>query len=118
MSASRGHKRQYLHYVAILFLVIFLVSGVLLALSLWENRSAIFPEQESDGLDATIEYDGKTYVLKEDVQTLLVLGLDKFEGVAEDDAYNNDRQADFVMLFVIDNQNKTCAAIHINTLTI
>ena len=114
MSAIKGRKRLYLQSVAIFCAVIFVLSGILLALNIWENRQAAFDPNSSVGLDSTIEYNGKTYVLKKDVQTLLVLGLDKFEGVSENDAYNNDRQADFVMLFVIDNQNKTCAAVHIN----
>lgn len=114
MSAMRGRKKQLLQYAAIFFLVIFLVSGALLVLSLWENRQSEFPEGDAIGLVSTIEYEGKKYVLKEDVQTLLVLGLDKFEDAVTNDSYNNDQQADFVMLFVIDNRNETCAAIHIN----
>ena len=118
MSGMRERKRQYLQFAAIFFAVLFLVSGVLLVLSIWEKSQARFPSDGSYGLDEEIKYNGKTYTLKEDVQTLLVLGLDKFEnsegnsGYAE--AYNNDRQADFVMLFVIDNKNQTCSAIHIN----
>jgi LCP family protein required for cell wall assembly len=42
------------------------------------------------------------------------MGLDKFEGDIKSDAYTNDRQADFLMLFVFDNVSKKCTALHIN----
>ena len=42
------------------------------------------------------------------------MGLDKFSDEVDSSSYDNDQQADFLMLFVLDNQNKTCKAIHIN----
>jgi len=65
-----------------------------------------------------IEYGGNKYSRKKSVETFLVLGLDKFEGQVKADSYNNDQQADFLMLFVFDNKAKTCTAIHINRDTI
>ena len=103
-----------LRYAAVFCAAVFLVSAILLTLNIWENRQAFFSSDVPMGLESTIEYDGKTYTLKKDVQTLLVMGLDKFEDAIANDAYNNDQQADFVMLFVIDNLNETCTAIHIN----
>lgn len=114
MAATRGRKNQMLRYAAVFCAAVFLVSAILLGLNIWENRQAIFSEEDLVGLDSTIEYNGKTYTLKKDVQTMLVLGLDKFEDAVANDAYNNDQQADFVMLLVIDNVNETCTAIHIN----
>lgn len=61
-----------------------------------------------------IEYGGKKYSLKKNIETFLVLGLDKFEGQSVADSYNNDQQADFLMLFVFDNDAKKCTALHIN----
>lgn len=114
MAGTREHSNRYLYYAAIACLMVFLLSGTFLLISLWENRQGMYPEDGTVGLDSTIEYNGKEYVLKEDVQTFLVLGLDKFEEAATEESYNNDKQSDFVMLFVIDNVNETCAAIHIN----
>ena len=53
-------------------------------------------------------------MLKSDVETFLVMGLDKASGTASSDSYNNDKQADFLMLLVFDNATKKCSAIHIN----
>lgn len=114
MAGAREKNNRYLRYAAIACLIVFLVSGTLLLVNLWEHRQGVYPEDGTVGLDSTIQYNGKEYVLKEGVETFLVLGLDKFEEGATEDAYNNDKQSDFVMLFVIDNSNKTCSAIHIN----
>lgn len=62
----------------------------------------------------TITHNGKEYILKDRVETFLVLGLDKFEGSSNADSYNNDKQADFLLLFVLDNSAQKCTAIHIN----
>lgn len=110
-----GHrKKQLLRYAALFFLVVFLLSATFLFLNLWENSHSVYPSDGSEGLDSKIEYNGKEYVLKDGIQTLLVMGLDKFDDAVQNDAYNNDQQADFVMLFVIDDTNRTCTAIHIN----
>lgn len=92
--------------------IIFLVCVGFLFLKMWENRTGLFPEHEMGS--NVIEHEGVDYVLKENVETFLVLGLDKFEGQSGEDSYNNDKQADFLMLFVFDHAAKQCTAIHIN----
>lgn len=114
MSRAKHRRKQFLRCAALVSLVVFLLSAALLILNVWEKNRGTFPSGNSNGLDSTIEYDGKKYVLKDDIQTFLVLGLDKFDDAVQNDAYNNDQQADFVMLFVIDEANKTCTAVHIN----
>lgn len=114
MSGARRRKKQYLRYAAVVSLVIFFLSAAMLFLNLWEKNQSVFPSDGSESLDSTIEYNGQDYVLKDDIQTLLILGLDKFDESIQNDAYTNDQQADFVMLLVIDNTNETCTAIHIN----
>ena len=61
--------------------------------------------------------DGRVYTLKENVETLLVMGLDNTE-VPEDSGYYNDLSADFIVLLVIDHDAKTSTPIHINRDTI
>lgn len=91
------------------------VSTALLLLNLWEKRQGIFPIQEVDGsLSETVELGGKSYVLNGDIETVLVMGLDKFEGETDDTSYTNDQQADFLMLFVFDNKRAECTAVQIN----
>lgn len=91
------------------------VSTALLLLNLWEKRQGVFPIQEVDGsLSETVELGGKSYVLNGDIETVLVMGLDKFEGETDDTSYTNDQQADFLMLFVFDNKRAECTAVQIN----
>ena len=106
-------KKQVIRYGIIALAIAFLVTTFLVIIKIWEKNQGDFPEQpgESNGV---LEYNGASYVLKENVETFLVMGLDKFEGAVSSDSYNNDQQADFLMLFVFDNASKTCATVHIN----
>lgn len=114
MSGARRRNKQYLRYAAVLALIVFLLSAAMLFLNLWEQSQGIFPSDGSEGLRSTIVYSDQEYVLREDIETLLVMGLDKFDDSVQNDAYTNDQQADFILLLVIDNANSTCTAIHIN----
>lgn len=114
MGSSRDIKKRNLRIAAGVFLFIFLLSTVLLIVNLWENRnSAYFPE-ETAGPQSVMQYNGVEYELKEGIRTLLVLGLDKFDEVEAVEGYTNNKQADFVMLLVIDDNEKTVTALHIN----
>ncbi len=78
----------------------------------WEKNKDKFDEQDFGS--ETVVYQGEEYTLKKNVETFLILGLDKFDGTSSADSYNNDMQADFLMLLVFDNDAKRCTAIHIN----
>ncbi len=111
MEKSKGNK-YFLKLVTIILVMIFLLSGTLLVLEVWDSNRGHFKGTSANN-DAVV-FDGKEYALKKNVETFLVMGLDKFEGASASDSYNNDKQADFLMLFVFDNQTKKCSAIHIN----
>ena len=112
MKLRQEDKKKILRCTAIVLAVICLLTAALLLLDLWEKRQGTdsLPEKEVD----TLKYNGNEYVFNENVDTFLVMGLDKFEGDIKSDAYTNDRQADFLMLFVFDNASKKCTALHIN----
>ena len=114
MRSAKDSSKNPLCYLAILLVAVFLVSAVLVAVNLWESGQGLFPGQGMDGQPSVIEYNGQDYVLREDVETVLVMGLDKFEMPENADSYNNDLQADFLFLLVIDEKNESCSAIHIN----
>ncbi len=109
---KNGEKRRYLRYAVIAILVVFLLVCALLLLEEWEKSRGRFPER--DITNEVVSYGGAEYVLKDNVETFLVMGLDKFEGDSAGDSYNNDKQADFLMLFVLDKDSQKCGAIHIN----
>lgn len=105
-------KSKYLKYVAVALSIIFLITAALLLLEVWEKAQGSFPASGTE--DGVITYQGKDYVLKDGVETFLVLGLDKYEGAASAESHASGVQADFLMLFVFDNESKQCSAIHIN----
>lgn len=112
MRKTQEDKRKVFRYAAIALLFVFLLSAALLLLDVWEKRQGRFRSLDTEG--TAVEYNGTEYVLKDNVETFLVMGLDKFEESATSDSYNNDKQADFLMLLVFDNSSKKCTAVHIN----
>lgn len=114
---TKEKRIRNMKYAAIALAVILMISAALFMISLWENRREYFPEQSSFTAGENLRYKGDEYKLKDDIETVLVLGLDKFEG-ADAESYNNNKQADFLMLFVLDHKNSSCTALHINRDTI
>ena len=109
---NSGSKPNYLRYIAIVLAIVSVASIALFALDMWDKKQGVF-QGDTETLSNTLTYNGKEYVLKDDVETMLVLGLDTTDAQISN-SYNNNKQADFLMLFVIDNANKTCSAIQIN----
>lgn len=114
MSKARINKKITLRNIAILLLIVLLFCLILFFVTRWEAGQGSFTSNGSASNVSVMNVGGKEYQLNPNVQTMLVLGLDKFEGQVENDAYYNDQQADFLMLLVIDDQAKTYSAIHIN----
>lgn len=102
-------KKRHLNILAIGLVFVFLIAGALLLLEVWETTKGRYPEASMDTGEVT--YRGNTYVRQDSLETFLVIGLDKHEG---DETENSGGQADFLMLFVFNNETKQCTAIHIN----
>lgn len=107
---------------AILAAVLVLLAGMLL-LQRWENTqdapvsssgssSAVEAGAPVDGREITY-YNGTAYARREDLETVLLLGVDKFEGETPE-GYVNNQQADFLLLLVMDKQHETCTPIQLN----
>lgn len=111
LSDRKSKKNKLLGAIAIVLAVVIVVSVALLILRLWEDQQGNVPV--ATPADNTVTYNGQKYREK-NIETFLVMGLDKYEGDIDNNSYNNDQQADFLMLFVIDNKNATCSALHIN----
>ena len=107
---------------AILAVVLVLLAGMLL-LQRWENTQdapvSSSGEASSVEADAPVDereityYNGTAYARREDLETVLLLGVDKFEGETPE-GYINNQQADFLLLLVMDKQNETCTPIQLN----
>lgn len=114
---SQERRTKKLKYAAVILAAVFIASSILLFVNIWENRRDEFPEINSGAVSSVLDYKGKEYQLKENLQTVLILGLDKFES-ADAESYNNDKQSDFMMLLVVDHDKQKCSALHINRDTI
>ena len=114
MGRSRDRKRRYLQIAAVVFSFVFLLSTALLMVDLWENKNSSYFPEGTVGRPSVIEYNGIEYEFRDGIRTLLVMGLDAFTEADVIEGYTNPRQADFVMLFVIDDEAKTVSALHIN----
>lgn len=112
MGKKRNDKRKLMRGLAVALLAVFLLTGAFLLLELWEKRQSIFPEQKTE--NTVYEYNGVEYVKNEDVESFLILGIDKYEDAINNDSYNNDQRADFLMLLVFDNSEKKFTAVHLN----
>ncbi len=108
-----GIKRLPYLKIALIFIATAFLMGVgLYLLNVWEGKKGLFPER--NGESDVIEHNGVEYVLKKNIETFLVIGLDQEEGAVPEDSYNNEKKADFLMLFVFDHDAKQYTAIHIN----
>ncbi|MGN1478476.1 MAG: LCP family protein [Acutalibacteraceae bacterium] len=112
MGKRKSKKQNIIRYSLIVLLAVLVVAGGLLFLQKWEKEQSRFAETEVE--ETTVSYNGKDYTLKDNVETFLVIGLDKYEMPQDAESYNNDQQADFLMLLVFDNDSQKCTAIHIN----
>lgn len=72
------------------------------------------PASESPTAERLIVFNGTTYRYREDIDTLLIIGTDDFESEEMTNTYRNNSMADFLLLVVFDNTNKTYKIIQIN----
>lgn len=111
-----NRRKTLLKIATIIMVIVLLLSTVLFLFSVWERYHGRFPEKALQDTD-TLIYNGQEYTLRDGIETLLVLGLDTYAGT-EPESYNNNKQADFLLLLVMDTKNNTCKGIHINRDTI
>lgn len=95
--------------------VLIAVAVVLVTLQLlWEPLTSGPYDEFVDETRQTIRYNGKWYVYNDDIETILVMGLDKYESQVQEGSYNNDMQADFLTLLILDKGEDKATALHLN----
>ena len=85
--------------------------GVIGAVSFWEagqEKEAMSVQAEIDESarrrrEGWIERDGVSYAPKQGQETMLLIGLDKMDPLKQSEGYNNNTQADFLLLAVFDD---------------
>ncbi len=112
--------------ILVLICVIALLIVIVSLLLSWEQRHYYFESDDEDywtqysedsGLDE-VYYDGAWYAQKPDIETILCIGVDKYEGDNAQVGYMNMQQCDFLLAVIMDNRNKTYTALQINRDTI
>jgi len=113
MDRHHETRRTALKIAAVFFAVMLVLSMAFLALHLWEQRHSSF-SGDPDAPDTVRTRNGQKYVLKDRVETLLLLGLDTDDTMSADGGFTNDKKADFLLLLVMDREDGSCKAIHID----
>ena len=94
-----------------LILAVVLVFGAIVGIWLWENSSSEEPIYDAD---VVFIHEGTKYRVRDGIQTVLVIGVDKYGDNVSSGSYNNDKRADFLSLLVIDHKAKTYRTLQIN----
>ena len=108
------------HTVRILLVSVgVLVLGISLfsLLSWWETHRSVAASESSrfqNNETEVIYFKGMPYSLRRDLETVLLIGVDKYVADTDAESYNNTEQADFLMLLIVDHQNKTYSALQLN----
>ena len=116
-------KKTAIQITAMALTVIAFIAAVIAVTKIISNKREL-PEVEPSGIPTkrsqTYYHDGKEYVLKKNVETFLILGIDDRETMGQTGKYINQSQADVLFLFVLDNENKTYQTLQLNrdTMTI
>lgn len=80
-----------------------------------QSQAASGANSSDETVEGELSYNGAWYVPKENVETILFMGLDKFEDqIRQQNGYMNDQQADFNLLLVIDRKTGDCQALQLN----
>ncbi len=104
---------------AVVIGLIFILVGIAVVwgINYWEKHYNNGEVNEDGGHvpEDTIFVGEQCYEPKKHLKTVLVIGLDKFADDTEEEvSYINDKQADFLMLMIIDEDNETCKTLQIN----
>ncbi len=109
-----SRKKSFLQIAALLLAIVFIVSVVFVIGNFLEKNSGLYSGEEEDATETILEFNDRKYVLKDNVETFLVMGLDAREEIVQEESYNNNRSADFLLLLIMDHQERSISALEIN----
>lgn len=124
LSASNRRRRRsdiLIHGLRILCVALIL-AGVIMLVKIWEDKNIRDSQNPSAGSLVTapeavkeiVSYNGKNYVLRDDLETILVIGHDSNGDTETEDKIDNFSQADLVFLVIIDKENGKYHTLHVN----
>jgi len=102
-------KGGILTLLILVLVVVFLYSGLRIL------ESTVFYKEESGQTSSkTITIDGEEYFPRQDLETYLLMGIDRLGPVEASNSYNNPGLADALALLVFDKTNETMEVVTIN----
>lgn len=108
MRKWKDHKWIFVLIILVL-LVVFVYSIIRVA------QHALFKETQSQPISSkTITRDGVDYFPRQDIDVILLMGIDKEGPVQSSGSYNNDGEADTVMLAVFDQTDESITIVNLN----
>lgn len=111
-------RKSALKAVLLLLLAVLCASGVYRLLQSWEQRDTVDasnePVQKTEETPGLVYYDGSWYAPRQDLETILLMGLDEFVEETSGEGYTNSQQADFLLLIMLDHEAEIVSAIHLN----
>lgn len=121
MNRARKSRKPGRPTLTIIFLLVLIGVG-LFGIRLWEKRQVEAElaqyDAEKEDLGAariTLKENGISYTLRDNLDTYLIIGLDKVTDTLSDPEYHtNNQQADFLFLMVVNKTSKSYSAIHLN----
>lgn len=104
--------RKTLSLVSVMLLVLAaLAAGV----GYWEStRLSFVSAEEATGKTKTIVRNDVSYYPRQDIRTIMVLGIDQYGPVESSEYHRNSGSADSIMLFVFDETNASCSVLYLN----
>lgn len=111
-------NRKYTKILAVIVGAVLAIVLIFAVLSIWENRHDAAEAAGSDAAEERYLYlNDVCYMPNNSLETILMIGVDKYEGDTKE-SYNNNQQADFLMLLVLDRADRTYTGIHLNRDTV
>lgn len=113
-------KKDRFRAVLCLLAILFFFGGGLALIYMWDtNRNSDVVPEEMEDEEELLYYNGASYIERTDLETVLILGIDKYALEEEEEGQHQSvqgeyEQSDFLMLLVFDKKEKTCKGIHIN----
>ena len=116
--ASERQKRKIkkaLRVTGGLFGAVLFFAAALFLIHRWENRPTVSAENtEEQEQEGDLYFNGAWYSLRQDLQTAVLFGVDKYTDQQEPGVFINYQQADYILLLVLDERDGLCRALPLN----
>lgn len=112
-NSRKSNKGLAVAVVCVAATVALLLAG-LLVLRNWEEGYSHAPIESVEAEESLTYYDGAWYRKRDDVETVLLIGIDKAAVDKTMDVQGVYEQSDFLMLLVIDKTAQSSVVLHIN----